>query len=67
MQEMTLAQEANPWFMFVVPCAAAHREKVCLRPASGAGGVFWKIELIYHFPRSYSIRLFVEHSCMSLA
>lgn len=40
MQEMTLAQEANPLFMFVVLAATAHGAMGWLRWAPGAGGVF---------------------------
>ena len=40
MQEMTLAEEANPLFIFVVLGVAAHRAMGWLRWAFGAGCVF---------------------------
>lgn len=40
MQEMTLAEEANPLFTFVVLGVAAPRSDGLGRWASGAGGVF---------------------------
>lgn len=54
-------------FIFVVPGAAAHSVM-----GWGDGRVvqvvfFRGIGLMYHLPRSYSIRLSVEHSCMRLA
>lgn len=54
-------------FIFVVPGAAAHSVM-----GWGDGRIvqvvfFRGIGLMYHLPRSYSIRLSVEHSCMRLA
>lgn len=56
-------------FIFVVPGAPAHSVmgwgdgRIVQVVFFGGGG----IGLMYHLPRSYSIRLSVEHSCMRLA